>query len=68
MTSRDARAIAKWALRAGCKVRLTRSNHYKVTFEGRLIAAIPPTPSDHRSVLNTRAQIKRGIRNRKRSA
>lgn len=38
------------------------SNHYKVFKQGRLIATIPSTPSDPRSLMNARKQIDRAER------
>ena len=45
---------------AGGEVRPSRrGGHYKVFFEGRLIASLPATPSDWRSERNDITQMRR---------
>lgn len=45
---------------AGGEVRPSRrGGHYKIYFEGRLIASLPSTPSDWRSERNDIAQMRR---------
>ena len=44
---------------AGGEVRRSKSGHYKIYFEGRLIASLPATPSDWRSERNDIAQMRR---------
>ena len=40
-------------------VEKTKKNHYKVFKDGRLVAALPCTPSDWRSLRNCTAALKR---------
>ena len=45
---------------AGGEVRPSRrGGHWKIYFEGRLIASLPATPSDWRTELNDIAQMRR---------
>lgn len=64
MTSRNAaaRPLIRWARSLGCEVERARSGHYKVKLDGRLVAVMASTPSDHRSMKNAKAQIRRGVR------
>lgn len=40
-----------------------REGHYKITMGGKRIGTVPSTPSDHRSLANTRAQLrKKGLK------
>jgi hypothetical protein len=64
MTARNAAAhqLVDWARSIGCEVTRTRSQHWRVRFEGRVVGFIASTPSCPRSLKNSRAQILKHIR------
>lgn len=45
--------------RQGFEVTRTKKNHYKVSKDGRLVATLPGTPSDWRSLRNCVAVLKK---------
>lgn len=45
--------------RQGFEVTRTKKNHYKVFKDGRLVATLPGTPSDWRSLRNCVAVLKK---------
>lgn len=54
--------VAKLAARvkdAGGDVTRGGSGHFRVYFQGRMVASMANTPSDHRALANTEAQLKR---------
>ena len=44
---------------AGCHITRGKGGHFRVHQGPRLISSLPSTAGDHRSYLNTRAQIRR---------
>lgn len=60
MANKDVtKLITQLSRQEGITVRRTRKNHYRVYRDGLLIAGIPGTPSDWRSLRNTKAQLRR---------
>jgi predicted RNA binding protein YcfA (HicA-like mRNA interferase family) len=51
--------LLKQAEAAGCQVRNTRGGHVQIKAPGGGIVTASATPSDPRSVKNTRAQLRR---------
>lgn len=43
----------------GCTVRRAGSGHWKVYQEGRMVLVLPSSASDHRSIRNAQALLKR---------
>lgn len=43
----------------GLELRRSGTTHWKVYRDGRLLTTLPSTPSDRRSLLNKRAELKR---------
>lgn len=57
---KEMKALLKAAEEQGWTVRFTGSGHYQWKApDGQTIIVTPSTPSDHRSMSNTRAQLKR---------
>lgn len=54
----DVRDLLRSAEKAGAHIE-RRRRHYAVHHGGRIIATVPSTPSDHRSLKNARATIRR---------
>jgi hypothetical protein len=61
--NRDVAALRAELKRQGLIVRLARNGHYKVTLpDGRFVVTMPSTPSDGRALANSRADIRRRLR------
>lgn len=61
--NRDVQQFIAELERSGLRVRLARSGHYHVlTRSGRFLASMSATPSDGRSLKNTRADIRRRLK------
>lgn len=61
--SNDVKQLIRQLERHGCEIRRTRRGHFLVSFDGRVVGGLPGTPSDHRSLPNSRAQLRRnGVR------
>ena len=56
---KNMKAILKAAESNGCTVVATRNGHYKIMVKGGGIVHTSGTPSDHRALRNTIAQIRR---------
>ncbi|MFE3202207.1 type II toxin-antitoxin system HicA family toxin [Embleya sp. NPDC059237] len=59
MSAKDIKKLIKALEAQGFTVVRTKGNHYKVYKGGRLITTLPFTPSDHRSILNCIAVLRR---------
>lgn len=57
-TRKDVADLLEAVTRAGGQIEKGGS-HWKVRKDGKVIGTVPSTPSDHRSLLNTRAELKR---------
>ncbi|QCV96503.1 hypothetical protein [Acidipropionibacterium acidipropionici] len=51
--------ITRLSRQEGITVRRTSKNHYRVYRDGLMIAGIPATPSDWRSLRNAKAKLRR---------
>lgn len=62
--SKETRALIAWAVGRGWTLdpRPTGSGHRRLTRPGHRMVIIPSTPSDHRSLKNSKAQILRAER------
>ncbi|QIG58998.1 HicA-like toxin [Gordonia phage AnClar] len=59
-SNKDVKQLLKAVEAAGGEVRRSKRNpHYKIYLNGRLIGVVASTPSDHRTTLNDRAQLRR---------
>lgn len=56
---KDTRKIVKALEAQGFEVRATRKGHLQVKQNGRVIAVLSGTPSDHRSMGNALARLRR---------
>jgi hypothetical protein len=56
---RELKALVQRAEELGCAVSLTRGNHLRIDVPGGGCVHTSSTPSDWRSVKNTRAQLRR---------
>lgn len=60
-SAKDAKQFARRLRKLGLRVELTRGSlHYQVSRDGRRVTTFPSSPSDHRSLLNARAALRRG--------
>ncbi|OPC84199.1 hypothetical protein B4N89_27645 [Embleya scabrispora] len=59
MGNKEIKNLIKALEAQGFTVVQSKSNHYKVYKGGRLIATLPATPSDRRSLLNCIAVLRR---------
>ena len=59
MASKEVRQLIKKLERQGFDVDPSKSGHYKVRKNGRLITTLAGTPSDSRSLKNAMAVLKR---------
>ncbi|MFE1785623.1 hypothetical protein ACFW9F_24380 [Streptomyces sp. NPDC059506] len=59
MANKEVRQLLKKLARQGFDVELTRNGHYKVYWDGRFVGTLAGTPSDHRSLKNSVANLKR---------
>lgn len=57
--TKDIRKLCKELRAQGFEVRTTRRGHLLVRRDGVVVAGIAGTPSDHRSVKNSIAQLRR---------
>lgn len=55
----DLEALLREAEKQGCRVQQGGNNHWKIYAPNGTIIVTGSTPSDHRSVLNTRARLRR---------
>lgn len=55
----DTKQLLKEVAAQGAHYKLTGSGHYKITMGGKTLATIPSNPSDHRSIYNSRATLRR---------
>jgi hypothetical protein len=62
LPNRDARALAREAARRGYTVELTGRGRLRFSRPGRTPLIVPSTPSDRRSVANSRALLDRHTR------
>lgn len=58
--SKHTRALVRDLVRQGFQIRITRRGHYQVSKNHRVIAVLPGTPSDRRSMSNSLADLRRG--------
>jgi hypothetical protein len=56
--SKETRELVRKLKALGCEVR-PHKGHWKVYRDGEYVATVPSTPSDHRTMLNVRAQLRR---------
>ena len=56
---KEIRQLIRQLNQQGFDVRTTRRGHYLVSRNGRVVAGIPGTPSDWRSMKNTRSELRR---------
>lgn len=56
----EVRSLLREVTRRGATIQPTANGHYRVRLNGRTIATVPGTPSDHRWRRNARAQLRRG--------
>lgn len=56
---KDIRKIVKAAEKAGFECRELKSGHVQVFLDGVIVSTFPGTPSDHKSILNCLAPMKR---------
>jgi hypothetical protein len=56
---RDLQDLLHQAEALGCRVVMTRSGHYKVYVPGGGMVTTPRSPSDWRSLLNTRSDLRK---------
>lgn len=61
-SSKETRELIKFAEGLGWEVQATRRGHYKFTRSGCGTVVISGTASDHRSIHNARAELKRNMR------
>lgn len=59
MSSKDIRQLIKKLEAQGFTVTPTRNGHYRVSKNGTSVTTLPGTPSDHRSMKNCLAYLKR---------
>ncbi|CAI9413168.1 hypothetical protein [Nocardioides sp. T2.26MG-1] len=59
MKQKDIRKLCKELKNQGFHVRATRRGHFLVEREGVVVAGLAGTPSDHRSIKNSLAQLRR---------
>jgi biotin operon repressor len=59
MKQKDIRKLCKELKNQGFNVRATRRGHLLVEREGVVVAGLAGTPSDHRSIKNSIAQLRR---------
>lgn len=59
MNQKDIRKLRKELTNQGFNVRTTRRGHLLVEREGVVVAGLAGTPSDHRSIKNSIAQLRR---------
>lgn len=57
--NKDVKKLARMLSRQGFEVRATRRGHLLVTLAGRTVAVLAGTPSDHRSLRNGMARLRR---------
>jgi hypothetical protein len=57
-TRPDVRSLLRAADKAGAHIE-RRRRHFAVHHDGRIITTVPTTPSDHRSLKNARATLRR---------
>ena len=62
MSRREINKLINWCLDRGFPVCRTRNNHWRVDILDQGPVFMPGTPSDHRSVKNARAMIRRKLR------
>ena len=55
----DLRRLLKAAERAGATVTRRANNHYRIAIPGGPVVFTSSSPSDHRTLLNTRAALRR---------
>jgi hypothetical protein len=56
---KDMRALLAQAEDAGCEVKPTRNGHVQIKVPGGGIVIAASTASDHRTIKNTRAELRR---------
>lgn len=56
---KDMRKLLKSLVKAGFEVKVTKKGHHAVYLEGRWVTTLSGTPSDHRSIKNGLAALKR---------
>ncbi|MGW1976668.1 hypothetical protein [Streptomyces sp. NPDC001889] len=59
MASKEVRQMVKALEQQDFTVRQTKNNHYQVFKSGQFVTVLPGTPSDHRSLKNSMAYLKR---------
>lgn len=57
--TKDVRQLIVQLEKAGCTVTLSRNSHVKVFHRGRLVTVMSSSPSDARTLRNTRAALRR---------
>lgn len=65
--SKDVKKYIRQLRSNGYEVEQTRSGHYKVMQNGKVVGTISGTPSDNRSILNTQKNIERTVREQQKS-
>ncbi len=58
MPTKETKQLIKRLEKAGLECRTTKKNHILVYLDGKLIATLPSTPSDRRSILNALSHIR----------
>lgn len=63
--TKEYRRLLEPFLRRGFTLQERRRNTHIAVLDpsGRLVTMLPSTPSDHRSLMNTRAELRRAARN-----
>ncbi|MEU5430798.1 hypothetical protein AB0H73_35070 [Streptomyces olivoreticuli] len=56
---KEVRQLIKALEKQGFEVRQTKNNHYQVFKKGSFVTVLPGTPSDHRSLKNSMAYLRR---------
>lgn len=59
---KDVKQYLRNLQRNGFVVKRTRSSHWKVYYNTTYIATVPSTPSDHRSLENTKKRVEKALR------
>ncbi|OCW60013.1 hypothetical protein HMPREF3167_07105 [Trueperella sp. HMSC08B05] len=58
MPTKEVKKLIKRLEKAGLECRITKKNHILVYLDGKVIATLPSTPSDRRSLHNATRHIK----------
>lgn len=58
---KEVKKYLRWLQQNNFDVKRTRSSHWKVYYGGRLVGVLPSTPSDHRSVTNTKKRLEKAM-------